>query len=93
MSSNYQDAYFTVTRPNRWQAACPSIALARASTRSAVAGSATYRFNPQWEVTGYVRYDRLVGDAADSPITVLTGSPNQWTFGAIVGYSFDIRIP
>ncbi len=37
------------------------------------------------------RYDRLVGDAGDSPI-VKSGSANQFTFGAGVSYrlAFDV---
>jgi outer membrane protein len=93
VSSNYQNAYFTVTPAESLASGLPVYRAGAGLNSVGVAGSATYRFNPQWELTGYVRYDRLVGDAADSPITVLTGSPNQWTFGAIVGYSFDIRIP
>ncbi|MFN3890677.1 MAG: MipA/OmpV family protein [Beijerinckiaceae bacterium] len=95
VSGNYQSAYFSVT-PGESLASGGVLApySANAGLNSVgVGGSASFRFNPQWEVTGYVRYDRLVGDAADSPITVQTGTANQWSFGAIVGYSFDIRIP
>lgn len=92
-SSGYQNAYFTVTTPEAIGSGLPVYKAGAGVNSLGLAGSASYKFNPQWEVTGYARYDRLVSDAADSPITRVTGSPNQWTFGAIVGYSFDVRIP
>jgi outer membrane protein len=89
-SGNYQEAYFSVP------VGVPGLAAYSASSgvnSLGLAGSATFQFNPQWAVTGYARWDRLIGDAADSPIVTQTGSANQWTFGAIVAYSFDIKIP
>jgi MipA family protein len=52
----------------------------------------SYRINPQWEVHSYVEYERLLGDAAASPLVTLRGSPNQTTFGIGASYSFDIKI-
>ena len=37
-----------------------------------------------------LEYDRLVGDAADSPLVQIRGTPNQTTLGAGFTYSFDI---
>jgi len=52
----------------------------------------SYRINPQWEVHSYIEYDRLLGDAASSPLVTLRGSPNQTTFGIGASYSFDFKI-
>ena len=52
----------------------------------------SYRINPQWEVHSYIEYERLLGDAAASPLVTLRGSPNQTTFGIGASYSFDIKI-
>jgi outer membrane scaffolding protein for murein synthesis (MipA/OmpV family) len=38
-----------------------------------------YLFNERWGLEGAATYDRLVNDAADSPITA-TGSADQWGF-------------
>ncbi len=43
---------------------------------------ATYKINDVWEMTGAMRYDRLLNDAADSPITA-QGSADQ--FSARIG--------
>jgi outer membrane protein len=52
----------------------------------------SYRVNPQWEVHSYVEYERLLGDAAASPLVTFRGSPNQTTFGIGASYSFDVKI-
>jgi outer membrane protein len=52
----------------------------------------SYRINSQWEVHSYVEYERLLGDAAASPLVTLRGSPNQTTFGIGFSYSFDVKI-
>jgi outer membrane protein len=52
----------------------------------------SYRINPQWEVHSYVEYERLLGDAAASPLVTLRGSPNQTSFGIGFSYSFDVKI-
>lgn len=93
VDGNYQRAYFGITPAESIVSGLPAYNAGSGINAIGLAGSASYKFNPQWELTGYARYERLVGDAADSPITRLTGSPNQWIVGAILGYSFDIRIP
>ena len=50
----------------------------------------TYTFDERWAVTGYGGYNRLIGDAGRSPIVRTLGTPNQFTFGAKVSYSFSM---
>ena len=52
----------------------------------------SYLINPKWEVHAYVEYERLLGDAANSPLVTLRGSPNQTTVGIGASYSFDFKI-
>jgi outer membrane protein len=66
---------------------------AQGGAHSAGAGAQlTYRFNPQWEVRTSVEYERLLGDAAKSPLVALRGSANQTTFTVGASYSFDFKI-
>lgn len=51
----------------------------------------TYRWSETWATTGFVAYDRLVGDAAKSPITRRIGSEDQYTFGLRLSYSFSYK--
>lgn len=57
-----------------------------------VGAQVKYRINPQWEVHSYVEYDRLLGDAAKSPLVTARGSVNQTTVGIGASYSFDFKI-
>ena len=54
-------------------------------------GALTYTWSEQWATTVYAGYNRLVGDAGDSPITRRLGSENQFTVGASVSYSFVFK--
>ena len=66
---------------------------ARGGAHSAGAGAQLrYQYNPQWEVHTYVEYQRLLGDAAASPLVQQRGSPNQLTVGLGASYSFDVRV-
>src|SRR6516162_2898228 len=47
-----------------------------------------YFFNQQWAAHGFVEYQRLTGSAADSPLVIQRGSPNQITFGLGATYAF-----
>jgi outer membrane protein len=44
------------------------------------------RLSARWFAGTGAFYQRLTGDAADSPIVTERGSPNQWT-GVGVGYA------
>lgn len=50
--------------------------------------TASYEITPQVTLTVYDRFDYLVGDAGDSPITRQLGSKNQNTIGVGLSYSF-----
>ena len=45
-----------------------------------------------WSTNLFLEYDRLVGDAARSPILSRNGSANQVTIGLGVSYSFDVSL-
>ena len=47
-----------------------------------------YFFNQQWAAHGFVEFQRLTGSAADSPLVIQRGSPNQITFGLGATYAF-----
>jgi MipA family protein len=55
-----------------------------------LAASVTYKWDENWTTTIGGGWDRLVGDAADSPVTRRAGTPNQFWGGARVAYSFNL---
>ena len=46
------------------------------------------QLSDRWGVFGYAKYDRLLSDAADSPVTRRFGSRDQFSGGAGVSYTF-----
>lgn len=53
-----------------------------------LAGAVSYEWSQAWTTTFYARYNRLVGEAAASPIVDRLGSRNQFTIGLSAAYSF-----
>ncbi|MFD1703727.1 MipA/OmpV family protein [Methylopila henanensis] len=54
-----------------------------------VAGAVTYDWTPNWSTTAFGAYNRLTGDAKDSPIVKRLDSKDNFTFGLGAAYSFD----
>ena len=52
---------------------------------------ARYFFTPQWSTLAFIEYERLTGDAANSPLVTARGSPNQTTLGLAFTYSFAMH--
>jgi outer membrane protein len=91
-STNATSPYFGIDAAQAMATGLP-IFDAKGGAHSVGAGAqVSYRIDPQWEVHSYVEYERLLGDAAKSPLVTVRGSPNQTTFGIAASYSFDIKI-
>jgi outer membrane protein len=50
----------------------------------------THQLSRSFGIYGYAGYDRLIGDAADSPIVRLRGSPDQFSGGVALYFSFNL---
>jgi MipA family protein len=50
-----------------------------------------YFLSQQWSAHVFAEYERLTGDAANSPLVIQRGSPNQLSFGVGATYSFDMH--
>ena len=50
----------------------------------------TYQFSYHWGMRATARYERLIGDAGDSPIVQDRGSQDQFRAGLALTYTFDI---
>jgi outer membrane scaffolding protein for murein synthesis (MipA/OmpV family) len=55
-----------------------------------VATALTYDWSENWATTVYARYDRLLDEAAGSPLVRVNGSRDQFTFGTTLSYSFQV---
>lgn len=89
-NAEYNRTYFGVTREQ--QAAGSRLALHSpgSGVRSlGFVGSASYAVTPDWTVQAFARYDRLAGDVRTSPLVQTHGSPNQFSAGFGLSYSFS----
>jgi outer membrane protein len=91
-STNATSPYFGIDAVQAMATGLPAF-NAKGGAHSVGAGAqVSYRINPQWEVHAYVEYERLLGDAAKSPLVTRRGSPNQTTVGIGASYAFDFKI-
>jgi outer membrane protein len=83
--------YFSVTAEQSAASGLP-VYDAGGGMRSFGAGAqARYEWSSQWATYVFFEYKRLTGDAANSPIVTLRGSPDQLQAGIGVTYSFDMH--
>jgi outer membrane protein len=87
----FERAYFGVTPASALASGLPVYRPNGGIYAVAVASGASYSLNEHWGVFGFGRYERLVGDAAKSPIVRDLGSRNQWSAGIGLNYTFIIR--
>jgi len=88
VSDDYAETYFSVSPVGSVASGLPAYTAEGGVKDVGVAVNATYALNETWSVTGFAGYRRLLGDAADSPIVRLEGSPDQISAGIGLGYSF-----
>ena len=84
----YQRAYFGVTPAASLASGLPVYRPGSGIYGVAVASGVTYTLNDRWGLFGFGRYERLVGDAARSPIVRELGSRNQISAGIGLNYTF-----
>ena len=89
--SRYQRAYFGVTPAVALATGLPTYRPGGGVHGVAAATSISYQFDPRWGLFGYGRYERLVGDAAKSPIVRQLGSRNQLSAGLGLSYIFTMK--
>jgi outer membrane protein len=89
--ARYQRAYFGVSPAASLASGLPTYRPGSGVYAVAVASGITYALNSRWGVFGFARYERLVGDAARSPIIREFGSRNQLSGGVGLNYTFVVH--
>jgi outer membrane scaffolding protein for murein synthesis (MipA/OmpV family) len=84
----YQDAWFGVAPEDSAPSGLPAYDPDGGIHAYGATASAVTQFSSRWGLSTYVKYDRLTGDAADSPIVLTYGSRDQFSFGAGLTYTF-----
>ena len=90
-NARYQRAYFEVTPEAALATGLPAYRPGGGIHGIAAASGLSYQFTPRFGLFGFARYERLVGDAADSPIVRELGSRNQLSGGAGLSYTFTMN--
>jgi MipA family protein len=89
----YADAYFGVTPAAAAVGGVPAYDPDGGIRSVGLVAGVTHQLSRRIGVYGYAGYDRLIGDAADSPIVRNFGSEDQFSAGVALFFSFNIGNP
>lgn len=90
--AKYQRAYFGVSPAAALASGLPAYRPGSGVHALALQGGGlTQLGRGPFGLFGITRYERLVGDAAKSPVVRQLGSRNQWTAGLGLSYTFRVR--
>jgi outer membrane protein len=87
----FQRAYFGVDNAAALATGLPAYRPDGGVYAVAATSGLSYQFDSRFGLFGYARYERLVGDAADSPIIREYGSRNQLAGGLGLNYTFTVK--
>jgi outer membrane protein len=89
--AKYQRAYFGVSPAAAAATGLSAYRPGGGIHAVALASGVQTQFGPRWGLFGYARAERLIGDAAKSPLVRTYGSRNQLSAGAGVSYAFTVK--
>ena len=89
--SRYERAYFGVTPDQALRTGLPTYRPSGGIHSLALASGLNKQLGGRVGLFGYGRFERLVGDAAKSPVVRLLGSRNQWSGGVGLNYTFAVQ--
>lgn len=87
-SDTYMNSFFGVNAAQSVRAALPVYDPGSGIRDVSLSLSSGYQISKHWALGGQVEYQRLLGDAADSPIVDEQGSRNQFVIGLGLNYTF-----
>ncbi len=84
----YQSAYFSVAPEDSVGSGLAAYSASGGIQSAGAAAGYIRQLSSRWGLYSYAKYDRLVGDAADSPIVITFGSRDQFSGGLAATYTF-----
>lgn len=92
-NNRYQDAWFGVEQADSIASGLPAYDPGGGFHAVGATASFETQFTPRWGIATYAKYDRLIGDAADSPVVRVLGSRDQLSGGLSLTYTFGRGVP
>ena len=86
----YHRAYFGVSPADALATGLPVYSPGGGVYAYGVNAGVRHQFGPSWGLYAYAGYDRLVGDAVDSPLLQAFGSRHQYSGGIGLSYTFQV---
>lgn len=86
VDDTYTQAYFGVTPTQSVAAGLPVYTAGGGVYSYGLGGTAILPLDDRWTMVAFASYEKLTGDAADSPLVQLRGSEDQATLGIFVSY-------
>lgn len=86
--SSYMETFFGVNQAQSQASGLPVFNAGAGIKDARIGISVNYRISHRWALVVHTDYERLLRDAADSPIVSLRGSPNQATGALFMTYAF-----
>jgi outer membrane protein len=90
-TADYMRTYFGVTPAESAASGISAYNPSGGFKGVGVEATGRYEFMPQWSLVGSLVYEKLIGDAANSPLVNL-GSENQFTAKLGVAYKFGLKL-
>jgi len=87
---NFNDTYFGVSAADSTASGLPTFNADSGVTSYSIMPMAMIHLSREWHVGVGFRYQKLAGDAADSPIVEDRGDDSQWVGGIGLVYSWDL---
>ncbi len=87
-SGDYINTYFGVSAADSARSGLRQFSAGDGLRDVSVTPALILHLGEKWHVGGFVRYQRVLSDAADSPVVDQRGSPNQVWIGLVVAYSW-----
>ena len=86
VDDTYTTAYFGVTPAQSAAAGLPVYTAGGGVYSYGLGGTAILPLDDRWTLVAFASYEKLAGDAAESPLVQLRGSEDQATLGIFVSY-------
>lgn len=91
--AEYMQTYYGITPGVAAATGIPAFTPDGGVRALGVVGGITHEFTRNFGIYGYAGYDRLIGDAEESPIVQRFGSENQFSAGIALFFNFRIESP